>query len=192
MEKFVLFNLIFVMVISAIFASGNSDSIRGNGDVVTLDRTLLDFEKIQITTAFSNNNYSDGKCIVRIHSSEEYRLSITIDSNLNQYVEINVINNILKIETIKKMKNDFFVDIYSPTISGISIVSIGRVEMIDTIKVSLFSIKITGAGEIDGKIECEDLSVDVDGAGKLTMIGHSNDANINISGACKFNGKNCM
>jgi hypothetical protein len=189
-KKFVLFNLVFIIAVSIICASGNSDRTRGNGEEVTIDRSMPAFEEIQIiTSASSNNSGSDGKSIVRIHSSEEYRLSLTIDSNLVQYVKIDAINNVLKIETTKRLRNDFFVDIYSPKISGISIGYIGKVEIIDKITVSSFSIKITGVGEIDGTIECDYFSADVNGAGLLTLTGNSKDAEINISGACVFDGE---
>ena len=71
------------------------------------------FEKIQITSTYSNKNGSDGKSIVRIHSSEEYRFILTIDSNLSQYVKINSIDNVLKIETIQRIESDFIVDVYT-------------------------------------------------------------------------------
>jgi hypothetical protein len=191
MKKFVLFNLVFIVAVSTICASGKADGMRGNGEV-TIDRSMPAFEKIQIiSSAPSNNNgfAENGKSIVRIHSSEEYRLSLTIDSNLNQYIEINAINNILKIETTKRLANDFIVDIYSPKISGISIYYLGRVEIIDKITVSSFSIEITGVGEIDGAIECENFSANISGVGLLTISGDSKDAEINLSGSSVFDGE---
>jgi hypothetical protein len=189
MKKFALFNLIFIVVVSAIYASGNSDGIRDSGNMVMYDRTIPAFETIQITSASSNNNGSDGKSIVRIHSSEEYRLSLTVDSNLSQYVEINIANNVLNIETTRRLANDFIVDIYCPKISSISIGAVGKVEIIDKINVPSFSIEIDGAGEIDGNIECENFSAEVNGAGNFTMTGASKDAEINIDGVCTFNGE---
>jgi hypothetical protein len=189
MKKIVLFNLIFVIVASAIYASGNSNRIRGNGNQVTSDRTISAFEKIQITTAPSNTNGSNGKSIVRIHSSEEYRLGLTIDSNLSQYVETSVTNSVLKIETTRRLANDFIVDIYSPKISGISIDAFGTVEILDKLNAPSFSIEINGAGELYGNIECENFSAKINGAGKLTIIGDSKNAEINIYGVCMFNGK---
>jgi hypothetical protein len=56
-----LFNLILIIVVSTICASGNSDRIRGNGNTVTLDKTTPDFGKIQLITTYSNNNDFDGK-----------------------------------------------------------------------------------------------------------------------------------
>jgi hypothetical protein len=108
---------------------------------------------------------------------------------LSQYVEINVIDNVLKIETTKKISTDFIVDIYSPKISGISIDGVGKVEIIDKINSSSFSIEINGAGEVNGNIECENFFAEIGGAGKLTMAGNSKDARIDISGACLFNGQ---
>jgi hypothetical protein len=189
-KKFVLFNLVFILAVSVICASGSSDRTRGNGEEVTIDRSMPAFEEIHITTSASSNNTGEnGKSIVRIHSSEEYRQSLTIDSNLVQYVKIDAINNVLKIETTKRLRDDFFVDIYSPKISGISIDHIGKIEIIDTITVPSFSIHITGVGEIAGTIECDYFSADVNGVGLLTLAGNSKDAEINFSGTGVFDGE---
>jgi hypothetical protein len=176
-------------VVFAICISCASGKGYGLGKMETFDRIVPDFEKIQITGAFSNHYGSEGKSIVRIHSGKENRLSVAINSNLNRYVETNVINNVLNIEKTTKMRHDFIIDIYSPDISGISIDSNGKVEIIDAITVPSFSIEISGAGEVSGNIECEYLSVNVYGAGKVALTGSSKTALINISGAGLFNGR---
>jgi hypothetical protein len=188
--------------------------MRGNGHRETFEETgLAAFEKIEITAqifpSHGNWSLSDGKAIVRLHSSEEYRLKVAIDSNLRQYVNIGVADNALKIETTERLEDDFTVDVYSPRITGVSIDYIGRVETADTIHTPSFSMDINGAGELDGDITCEDFSVvvngageltvhvesevfsaEINGAGKLTVTGASQDARISIPGAGTFNGKN--
>jgi hypothetical protein len=191
MRKPVLIGLIIITAVFAGCASANSGRVKGNGDNTTFERENMPaFEEIRISTQVSSNtNGSDGKIIARIHSGDEHRLNITIDSNLNHYVEVNVINNTLNIKTTTRMPKDFVVDIYSPRISGISIDNAAKVEIIDAIQVPSFSIAIHGAAEIEGAVSCENFFANVYGAGKLTMTGYSSNAEINISGACSFKGR---
>jgi hypothetical protein len=184
-----IFLMVFLVEISVMYASGGRDRIKGNGEIITSEQTMSPFEEIHVTQKGSNNIYgSEGKGIIRFHSNQEYRVVITIDSNLNQYVEISASDNVLKIETKKRMSRDFIVDIYCPKLLGISIDSLCRFETTDKIIVEKFKIDISGYGEIEGTIECETFLANIDGAGKITVKGSSKEADISISGACSFEG----
>jgi hypothetical protein len=157
-------------------------NIRGNGDIITDDRILSSFEKIEAT----------GSTEIHFHSSAEYRATVTIDSNLNEYFETTVIGNVLKIRP-KPGKGYIFtertiMDVYCPVISEISISGSGRIEMPDTINVPTFKINISGSGKIDGNIECDNFSAKIGGSGNINISGNSEDADINISGSGDFNG----
>jgi hypothetical protein len=118
---------------------------------------------------------------VRIHSSREYRVSTYIDRNLDEYIEVINKDNLLKIEVKRRMANDFFVDIYCPNVLGITIKGLGRIELVDKMITPSLEIKITGAGKIEGAIECDRFSVNVDGTGSIEISGSSHDADININ-----------
>lgn len=185
--RIIFIGLLFIGL-SDVYASGDEERIRGNGDNITSERTVSFFNKIEITKAYNSNNGSDGKGILRVHSSQEYRYRISIDSNLEQYIAIDNKDDILKIETKQKIAEDFIVDIYCPNILGITIDNIARVEFIDNMITPSLEININGGGEIAGAIACDRFTANYNGAGNIDISGSSNEAQVNINGAGNFNG----
>jgi len=144
----------------AMFQSCSVTAIRGNGNLVTSEKSVSAFEKISNT----------GTAEVRYHVSEGYRVVVTADENLDEYVEISTNNNVLNIGTKKNTNcsfTKFLVDVYCPVITSVS---------------------ITGTGNFEGAIECDNFSAHITGTGSITVTGNSKDANINITGTGSFNG----
>ncbi|MDR0732212.1 MAG: DUF2807 domain-containing protein, partial [Treponema sp.] len=162
---------LFLMGFVCIYASGGRERIRGNDEKITSERTVSSFNKIKTTSAYKNHNGSDGKGILRIHSSQEYRVNINIDSNLEQYIEVVNEDTMLKIETKRKMTDDFVVDIYCPNILGLTIDNRARVEFVDKMITPSLEININGAGDIEGAIECDSFIVNSNGAGFIEIGG---------------------
>jgi hypothetical protein len=186
-KALIIFAGLFLMGFSSIFASGNGE--RGNGDKITSERTVSFFDEIEINYEYNNiRGNTGGAIILRIHSDREYRASVDIDSNLDQYVEVINEDNKLKIKLKQKVAKDFIVNVYCPNILGITIDGLGRVEFVDTMITPSLKIDIDGAGKVNGAIECKNLYVDIDGAGDIEISGSSNEASIAIDGAGKFNG----
>jgi hypothetical protein len=185
---------LFLMGLTCVYASGGGESsndeerINGNGDKITFERTVSSFGKIKTTSAYKNHNGIDGKGILRIHSSREYRVSMNIDSNLDQYIEIANEGNTLKIETKRKMADDFIVDIYCPGITGIIIEYSAEVEFVDKMITPSLEITINGGGMIEGEIESDSFIVNSNGAGFIDISGTSNAADIHINGTGIFYG----
>jgi hypothetical protein len=147
---------------------------------VESERTIASFEKID----------SSGSAKVRFHVSQEYRVVVTADSNLQEYVEIKTRNNVLSIGTKNGHSYSFtqwIVDVYAPTLTGIALSGSGSFESADTITVSTFASTVSGSGKINGIIECEAFSADISGSGKITVSGNSKDSDITISGSGDIN-----
>ena len=184
--------IFFLIVISAVFMSCvyAPDYIRGNGDIITDERTLSPFEKIKV----SGNNE------IRFHSSMSYRAVVTIDSGLNEYFETEVIGNVLNIRLRHGQEYRFtkiIVDVYCPAISDISLSGSCNFEMLDKIVVPVFKVNVSGSGQVNGSVECNNFSADISGSGNMNISGNSKDADISIAGSGNFNGngfniKNCF
>jgi hypothetical protein len=131
----------------------------GNGDLVDSERTVSPFEKINIS----------GTAEVHFYSSQEYRIVVTVDSNLLKYTEIITRGNILNIGTKKGnyLFTKYLVDVYCPVITGVS---------------------VSGSGRFKGTVECETFSAGISGSGDITITGNSHNSNIEISGSGTFNG----
>jgi hypothetical protein len=184
-QTLIVFVVLSLIGFSSIFASANGE--RGDGNKITSERIVSSFNEIEIIHEYDIRG-SAGRGILRIHSDREYRVSVNIDSNLDQYIDVVNENSKLKIEIKRKLSKNFTVDIYCPNISGITIGSAGQVEFVDKMITPSLNINIDGAGKIKGAIECDSFFADIDGAGTIEINGSSNEAHVNIDGRGFFNG----
>ena len=179
-------NIILVAIIVAVCASFvsciNITTItkRGNGVLVTSERAVSVFERINIS----------GTAIVRFHASDEFRVMLTVDENLDEYVEIVTRGNTLNIGTRSGSFSftQFVVDVYAPTLSGVSVSGSGSFENAEKLIIPTFGANVAGSGKITGKIESENFSANISGSGRVEVLGSSQNANINISGSGRFIG----
>jgi hypothetical protein len=178
----------FLIGFSNIYAAGEGEKIGSSGNKTISERIVSPFNKIETTDVYSKQNSEDTKGILRIHSSQEYRVSINIDSNLEQYIQLVNANNILKIEIKRRMTEEYILDIYCPNIIGIAINNTAQVEFVDKMITPSLEITINGAGRITGAIECDSFLVNAAGAGAIEISGASYEARVNIGGAGIFDG----
>jgi len=181
MKNVKIFTIIGIIGIFGVFMSCDILSYLGNGDIVTSERTVQSFNKIE----------SGGSAHVRFHKSQdEYRVVVTSDSNLIDFITTEVWNNTLQIGT----KNGSYsftkweVDVYCPSLNGVSISGSGSFTSSEKIIAPDFISDISGSGKIEGIIECSTLSAAITGSGKMTVSGTAVTSQINISGSGKFNG----
>jgi len=183
MKNLNFFTLLLITVISMVYVScDNFFHTVGNGDLVASERIVSTFEEIS----------SSGSSEIYFYASQEYRVVVTTDSNLVDIITTDVRNNVLNIG-FKKDSCSFTriqVDIYCPTLTGISISGSGSFTGNDSIITSTFDSKVSGSGEINGTIECGNFSAKITGSGKINVSGNGNNSDIDISGSGIFSGNN--
>lgn len=177
--KYSKFGLVAVIV-GAFMICTSCNTIKGNGDLMSSERTVPTFEKI----------HSSGSANVRFHISQEYRVIVTTDSNLIEFVTTTVRNNTLNIGTESGSYSftKLTVDVYSPILTGVSISGSGSFDSNDRITASVFEANVSGSGNIKVIVESEAFSSSISGSGNVTISGNNNDSNIIISGSGRFNG----
>jgi len=196
------FAIIFVVIgISVAFASCCSlVHINGNGEMITSEKSVSLFEKIE----------TSGSVVVNYHASQEYRAVVTVDSNLEEYTKVYTEGNVLKIGT-KSGKSYYFtnyiVDVYCPYLSAVSISGSACFNGMDKINTSTFTLGISGSAKINGTFECDNFSArisgstdieshiecnkfeaDISGSGKIAVSGAAKEMNITVSGSANFTG----
>ena len=156
---------------------------RGNGELITSEREVSAFERIQI-----NNNAN-----VRFHQSEEFRITVTIDENLDEYVEVATRGNTLHIDTRRNVHllsfTQFIVDVYAPTLSGVTVAGTGSFENTETLIVPNFETTISGSGRVTSVVESDSFTATISGSGRIMAFGSSENAVIRISGSGRFLGE---
>ena len=202
MRKLSLVFALFVVGVSSCvhYENGFTIPIKGNGNIITSEETVSLFENVEVRVA-ADVNY---------HTSSEYRVVVTVDSNLLEYVVINTKGKTLHIGVGNGGYSftKFVVDIYCPYVAKVSIHGSGNFTTIDKIVVPAFKSDISGSGDIQGIFECEDFSAHISGSGEMngevkcndfsasivgsgtmTINGNGKNANIKITGSGNFNGK---
>ena len=178
-KKIILFSAIigiFACCVSCTFPI----MIKGNGNLITSEKTVSEFEKINIS----------GSAEVRFHASQEYRAVVTVDENLDEYVEVVTRGDRLYIGTKSGSYSftKYLVDVYCPALTGVSVSGSGSFKNTDKITVSTFETSVSGSGRIEGIIDCENFSSRISGSGKMIFAGNVKNAEIGISGSGKFEG----
>ena len=176
--------IVFILAIIGIYLNTVScafNTIKGNGNLKTFEKSVSSFEKIDFGSSAN----------VHFHASSDYKMVVTVDENLEQYLDISVQGNVLKIGTKggSYTFTKFQVDLYCPVLTGIGVSGVGSFVSTDTIVAPTLESDVSGAGKIEGIIvKCDKFSANISGAGKMNITGTSKDADINISGAGRFNG----
>jgi len=188
---------IIAITACASYSCGSIVAEKGNGYIATSERSVTSFEKIKLV----------GSVNVRYHASDKYRVVVTVDSNLEEYIKVSTKNNVLTIKNknngilanrdvhfntdpsqISESSAQYLVDIYCPYLTGIKVKGSGRFEGIDKIISSTLTVDISGSGKVDGSFECEKISAKIKGSGKITVAGTANNAKISIYGSGRLDG----
>ena len=179
MKKFCFVPIVIVM---ALCSSCIIFPIMGNGEMESSEKTVSSFEKI----------HSGGSADIKYLISPEYKVNITADSNLIDFVTAEVKNKTLYLG-LKSGSYSFTklqINVYCPDLIGIDISGSGMFSADETIVAPEFDVEISGSGKVTGTFECDKLSADISGSGKITVSGTGEDLNITITGSGKFTGDN--
>lgn len=163
------------LIISQLSASNKSDCLKGNGNVINVDRKVEKFNKLEVKGAFE----------VIIVKSNEHHVKIEVDDNLvsNIITEVKgdelIIRNSKSICGAKELKLTISTsDLNSVDCSGASNVRIN--DKFDTEK---FEIKSSGASEIRANINTKLLISKYSGASNIVLIGNADTHAIESTGA---------
>jgi len=191
--------LMVISLATSAFLKGIFSNVKGNGEIVEVERVLYAFEKVD------NKGVAD----IYFHKSDEYLAVIKTDSNIQEYIELDQDGDklIISMKSGSYDINKLDIDIYCPTLSVVTISGSGDFETVDKIEVDSFvinilgsgdmkidvestdnQVNISGSGDIKGKIVCQSFSGSVTGSGDISINGNSQNATINIMGSGDFKG----
>jgi len=175
---------------------------RGDGVIITSERTVSAFHQIN----------SSGVAEVRFFVSDEHRVIVTVDSNLDQFVQITTRNGVLDIDTRSGRSyrfTRFVVEVHSPALTNVTMsgsgsffgedkivtpnfhaVLSGSGRMEGTFETETFSARLSGSGRLGAAVETNEFSATVSGSGRIVANGNSESTELTISGSGNFDGNN--
>lgn len=167
--------LLFILLISSLLVSCKLNGIKGNGDLVTENRTIEGFNKIDISGNFD----------VEIFVGDPSNIEIIAESNLLEYIKTKVKKNTLYIMTKENLRprEDLKILISVPTLLAIDCSGVNDV-FAQGINSDRFDIDLSGAASINISGNTVYLKIDISGAADLMARDFiTEDIKIDVSGA---------
>jgi hypothetical protein len=177
MKDYWFFRVLFVSIagffISSLplYGNGKVDNT-GNGDIQSQERELKGRYGFKVGFWGFQRIVLEGIGDINIHFSENYRVIVTTDSNLQDIVTTKVKGLALYINE-KPLKNfkptQLVVDVYLPIINNITLKGVGNIQ-IDEGNGSELTIKHSGVGNINrSNYQVENGTIKLSGIGDVTI-----------------------
>ena len=185
MNKFVKIALALIISLFGVSETNAqwNKKVSGNGDVTTKSIVTQSYDKIKAV----------GPMDVHLERGSEGKISVTIDSNLHEYVIVEVKDDVLVLRIKKnvnlKTKKGIHIKVPFEALSGISLVGSGDIDTKDTIKNDSFDVMVTGSGDVDLAIESNTVDAKITGSGDMTLSGAAIDLEVKLSGSGDFKGR---
>jgi hypothetical protein len=167
--------LIFSTSLSAQVFNKN---IKGNGKIITENRSLADYDKISVAGAFD----------VNLVKGKEGAISIEAEENLMEYIETEVENGHLKIHPKNggyqlKSTKTIVITVPFESIEAVSLAGSGTVSSMDVLNFSDLTLKLAGSGAINLSVSAKNLYSKIAGSGNIELSGNADEFNGEITGS---------
>ena len=119
------------------------NGIKGDGNVVSQERTASGFYSISM----------DGVANVNIHHGEDFKVVVTTDNNLQEFVLVEVNNEVVHIDTETNTNihpTKLIVDVHLPELQSIDLQGVGNVKVTSG-SASDLTIIMSGVGNVDAQ-----------------------------------------
>jgi hypothetical protein len=169
MKKFSIFILAFAMMSCEL-----AYYKRGNGKMITRDFDVRSFSEVELR----------GDYEITLIESDKERLEIEADENLMDDIEVEVIGDVLRIESRKiRSRKGIRINIFYNELSGLYAGGAIELRSRNPLRSRYFDLNLAGAGEIILEFEGEKLNLRLSGAGNVELSGTTRDLEVTMSGA---------
>lgn len=159
-----------------------TEKIKGNGTVVTENRSISDYEKISVAGSFD----------VKMIKGKEGAISIIADENLMKYIETEVENGHLKIQQKKgyqlKSTKTIVIIVSFETIDAISLAGSGNVSSVDVLTATDLNLNLAGSGGFNLPVSTKNLTSHIAGSGNIKLSGNADVLRCEIAGSGNLDG----
>jgi hypothetical protein len=175
MIKHVFLSLLFGTLI---ITSAMAQSVKGNGKLVTQDRSVGSFDEIQ----------SFGSFDIVITDGSAHKVTVEAEENLQQYIIVETEGDKLNIRHKKgenfRATETITIRVTAPTIEAIRLSGSGNVKSSNLLEGSnSFEIKSSGSGNIQLELESTDVTASISGSGNITLKGKTRELEGKIAGS---------
>ena len=180
MNKKIILTSLILMLTFAVNAQdwwGNSKRIKGNGKVVTVNRTTSDYDGVSAGGSFD----------VVLVKGKEGKITIEGEENIIPYIETEVSGGTLKIKYKKntniRTTKRLTVTVPYESIESVALGGSGNITCKSLIKTGDFSVSLGGSGNISVKVDADNIKASIGGSGNINLEGKSNELTCSIAGS---------
>ncbi len=178
MKKTITLSLVFLLTMSCSAQWGKK--IKGNGNMVTIDRSVGDYDAIALSGWFD----------LDLVAGQEGKITLEGESNLLEYIKTEVKDGKLVIKTRKGINlkpsswnEGIRITVPVERVSSIALSGSGDIVGNTTIKADNFKTAMSGSGDITLTVEANNVKASMSGSGDITLTGKTDNFDVNISGS---------
>lgn len=187
-----LMSLVCLICMAALCGTLRAETIQGNGKVVTKEYQLTDFDEI---------SFSGSAEFTYEQSEAAPALTLTIDENLLEYIEVKVKDKELKVYPKKEgmLKSSyqlrptvFKIRANSRQLEEVSFSGSGHFTANGPVKGNELELNLSGSGTMEmNALQMNELECNVAGSGQVTVKGKVREAKYNIAGSGSVKAGDC-
>jgi|GEM_PF-3112739 len=158
-----LFSLLFIAASAQAFAQKQ----KGNGNIITQERSIPSFESLKVSGSFN----------VQMISSMEGKLSISTDENLLESIITEVKDDVLIIRNKNKhylktsRSKAIIIKVPLADVNNVKLSGSGKIHADSAIIVDDFKASSAGSGKINLSVKATSVSAQLSGSGKIILKG---------------------
>ena len=152
--------------------------VTGSGRTTTKDYSFSDFTKVGVSSAFQAN----------ITRGESYKVSVTVDDNLVDYLDVRVDGSTLRIGLKPSLGLGFRnttlrADVTMPDLDGLDLSGATRTQLSGFSNTKLADVEISGASQLHGDFTTGSMTLRASGASTVEITGATGNLDAEASGA---------
>lgn len=178
MKKLVTLSLVVLFTASCTAQWGKK--VKGNGNVVSIERSVGDYDGIGVSGWFD----------VELVDGNEGELTLKGEENLLEHIVTEVKNGKLSIKVEKgynlkptSWKEGIYITVPVESVNSIALSGSGDIVGKTTLKTDSFKTSMSGSGDITLDVNVSSISASMSGSGDITLSGSTGDFDATISGS---------
>jgi len=165
-----------------------TETIKGNGNLITKEISIADYDEIDIAGSI-DLNYQQ--------LDEQPYFQITVDENILEYLDIRVKDRVLYIQPVQTetKRNSYnlkttecIINTNSKQIKGVELAGLGNINLISDIHADKLKFELAGSAKVvsEKSITVKELEVELAGSGEISLKGNVEKCDIDIAGSGKI------
>lgn len=175
-----LITLVLALSMVAVTNAQWGRKIKGNGNVVTIDRSVGEYDAVALAGWFD----------VELVAGNEGEITLRGESNLLDHIKTEVKNGklIIKQERGVNLKpsnwnTGIHVTVPVEAINSVSLSGSGDIVSKTTLKADDFNASMSGSGDVSLSVEAESVDASLSGSGDINLSGSTTNLDVQVSGS---------